>query len=1109
MTFSKTFSRFYRVPLVKRFITKFSHGDHFAVSGLAGTSTTALLAGIAGGNSPVFVLVPDYKTLETLQADLEVITGVDVSSFPAYRGLNLEDKPINKDIKLTRLKCLQNLCSKNPGLYLIEVRSLLHTIIMPEDFRRSLIELKINDEVDLTTLIELLSESGFQRESMAGDFGEMSVRGGIIDVFSPSMLEPVRIEVDYDTVVSIRTFDINTQRSIRHIDRIAIIPPLTDITAGMQPGLPQEKNSILSYFPEDTPIFLHRPEQARKALADYFDFWSRESEIFRDSDASHAGSLFREIEKSLRARKSAYIKNTFTSPGRLEVLRFHTKTLPKFQRNLKMFARYVDDVRRDYPGLNIMILCDNQGQADRLKNIILDDELFTSNYSVHVGSLSEGFIFPEGNMLLINDHEIFSRKYLKRPKKIYRARKVLFDELSLSVGDNVVHEDYGIGRYLGLEKIKIGLSEQEALKLQYRDGDTLFLNLEKLPHLEKYTGQEGHQPELSKLGGADWTRLKSRTKRSLQNITNDLLEIYARRETASGFAFSADTQWQRELEASFQYDETPDQFKAVWDIKKDMELPRPMDRLICGDVGYGKTEVALRAAFKVVNDSKQTGILVPTTILAQQHFETFRERLGQFPVNIEMLSRFRTKKEQAKIVEGLKNGTVDIVIGTHRMLSKDVAFKDLGLLIVDEEQRFGVRHKEKLKKLRAEVDVLTLTATPIPRTLHLSLLGVRDLSTITTPPKNRLPIITEISEYNEELIRAAIMKELDRGGQVYFVHNRVQTINKMVTRLENIVPEARYGIAHGQMKEKELEQVMMSFLRGDFNVLVSTMIIESGLDIPSVNTIIINQADNFGLAQLYQLRGRVGRSDIQAFSYLLTPPFERMSDVAISRLQTLSEHTELGSGLQIAMKDLEIRGAGNLLGAEQSGHINAVGYDMYTRLVKESVSEQMQEILPGQEPEIDHKVQDVRIDSDISAYLPDDYIPDQFQRVSFYRKLANIGTTEELDDYKKELLDRYGRLPKRAERLTALMHIKLVAAKLLMRHFKIANNKFTATFLVDSEATVVQKEQLAALVSSFVDKTRFAFRLKQDVRLKIELPLKEDNPDEKLETVLNFLNYLL
>lgn len=1090
---------------------KAAAGDHFAVTGVIGSAASLLISGLSSQHGgQLIVIAADYKTAELLQEDLETICKREINYFPAYRGMHLEDKQINTDIKLARLKCLQNLSLGLPGIYIVEIRTLLHPIVSSLVFKNRTLTLKKGEITDFSLLVNYLIEEGFSRENMVEDFGDISVRGGIIDIFPPSSLEPIRIEFDGNTIESIRIFDINDQCSIRHIDSVAIVPPVIDILGGLTPDLPEDDSSILAHFHKSAAVFLHQPIQAQKTLGEYLERWKYTEEREQYSDEVDSQKTFHKIERLFESRDSAYITNTLTAVTRSDALHFNFKTLPQFGRNLKLFSELFNEAHSHCPNLVAAVFCDNQGQADRLKKLILEDDLLSAKYFVQVGSLSEGFIYPEAELALINDHEIFSRKRFRKSKRIYRARKILFDELSLNIGDYVVHEDYGIGRYLGLEKITIGQSEQEALKIEYRDSDSLYLNIEKLPNLQKYTAKEGYKPELSKLGGADWERLKHRAKKSVQNIAKDLIKLYAKRLSQKGYPFSSDTQWQRELEASFQYDETPDQVKACWDIKKDMESSRPMDRLICGDVGFGKTEVALRAAFKAVNDSKQVAILVPTTILAQQHFETFRERLKQFPVEVEMLSRFRTRKEQITIVDGLQKGIIDIVIGTHRLFSKDVSLKSLGLIIIDEEQRFGVRHKEKLKKLRTEVDILTLTATPIPRTVHMSILGVRDLSVINTPPKNRLPIITEIAQYDDELVRTAIIKELDRGGQIYFVHNRVQTIQKILRKLEKLVPESTFGIAHGQMKEKELENVMLAFLRREFSCLISTMIIESGLDIPTVNTIIINQADNFGLAQLYQLRGRVGRSDIQAFAYLLTPPFDIMTEDSIKRLQTLSEHTELGSGLQIALKDLEIRGAGNLLGVEQSGHINAIGFDMYTRLVKESVEAQAKILLPEEEtiPETEEKVSDVKIVTGIAAYLPDYYISDSFQRVSFYRRIALTNSTKEIREIRNDLADRFGSLPVFAENLLKLIHVKILASKLRIERFSVTKNKFSGTFSVDFKASSTKKEHLAQLVSSFVDKSSYLFSLKQGKKLKLELPLPDGSDENNLTYILGFLESL-
>lgn len=1092
-------------------LDKVKKGDHFTVTGLGSSGVSFLVSSLSENlEDQLMVITSDQRSAEQLQSDTESICDTEINYFPSYRGLHLQEMRVNNDIKFARLKSLQKLNERVPGIYIVEIRALLNSLVSPNVFQNRILTLEKGSQIEFEFLVNYLVEEGFTRQSMVEDLGELSVRGGIIDIFPPNYLEPVRVEFFGDTIESIRIFDINEQRSIRETDSVVIVPPAIDVSTGTDINLPDTDSSILSYFSDSAPIIFHQPLQSQKKLIEYHDNLRREYGQSGTAKQEKRNTIFDELEERLEDRSSAYIRCNITASSKKKNIHFDFKTVPQFNRSLKRFARTMNELHADHSDLTVAVMCDNQGQADRLKDLILDENLLSSNYFVQTGSLSAGFIYPECSLVFINDHEIFSRKHFAKPKRIYRARKVVFDELSLQIGDYVVHEEHGIGRYMGLEKIAIGRSEQEALKIEYRNNDSLYLNIEKLPNLEKYTGKEGYKPELSKLGGTDWNRIKKRTKKSAVDIADDLINLYSKRANIKGYAFGSDTHWQRELEASFQYDDTPDQQKASWDIKKDMESEKPMDRLVCGDVGFGKTEVALRAAFKAVNDSKQVAILVPTTILAQQHYETFRERLKEYPVNIEMLSRFRTPKEQKSIVDGMRKGLVDIVIGTHRLLSKDIEFKNLGLIVIDEEQRFGVTNKEKLKRLRTQVDVLTMTATPIPRTMHMSIMGVRDLSVINTPPKNRLPIITEISQYDDDLVRAAITKELDRGGQIYFVHNRVQTIYKMKKKLEKLVPEARYEVAHGQMKERELEKVMLSFLRGEFACLISTMIIESGLDIPSVNTIIIDHADHFGLAQLYQLRGRVGRSDIQAFAYLLTPPFETMTDESVKRLQTISEHMELGSGYRISLKDLEIRGTGNLLGSEQSGHINAVGFDMYTRLIKDSVAERMQEAIPenGNGNKHEGKISDVRIDTDVPAFLPQEYIPDSFQRVSFYRRIALTDTVSDLETIRSDLRDRFGALPESADNIIKIMELKICAAKLSMHRLKVANDKFAGSFSVGSESSASHKEHLARLLSSFVDKSKYPFHIKQEKNLTLELPLNNENESDHLNYVLNFLSSL-
>ncbi len=1104
-------NRFFAAQPFRNCIERCTAGEHFSVSGLSGSAVSILTSGLAEQHDGQFIVVaPDFQAAEIIQYDLEAIGDKQVNYFPAYRGIHLEEKQINTDVRLARIQCLQSLLSGKKGVYVLECRTLLQEVVPPQQLTNRILTVKKGEETDFDFFAEYLVEEGFKREIMVEDFGDISIRGGIIDIFSLSGLEPVRIEFDGNTIESIRVFDINTQRSLKETEHVSIVPPVPDTSGIFIPDLSGGTASVLDYFPDDAPLFFHQPIFAKKTIHEFIERLNKARYEESDRRKIDSSEIFQHIEERLSARSSAYIRNTLHSTHRDSTIHFQMKTLPKFRRNLNFFSQFFAELQDEYPEITLTILCDGDSQADRLRNLILDEDLLAIPYFIRSGILTEGFLSPQGQIAILNDHEIFDRKHFRKPKRIYKARKVLMDDLSLQIGDFVVHEDYGIGQYLGLDKISIGKSEQEALKIAYREGDSLYLNIEKLPNLEKYTGQEGYKPELSKLGGADWDRVKKKTKKSVENIAKELVGLYAKRSSKQGITFSADTQWQQELEASFEYEETPDQLKACWEIKKDMESSNSMDRLVCGDVGFGKTEVALRASFKAVNDSKQVAVLVPTTILAQQHYDTFRKRMKQYPVTIEMLSRFRTPKQQKAILAGLLDGSVDIVIGTHRLLSKDIAFSNLGLTIIDEEQRFGVKHKEKLKHLRSEVDVLTLTATPIPRTMHMSLLGVRDLSVINTPPKNRMSIITEIAEFDDDLVRAAIIKELDRGGQIYFVHNKVRTIYKLHDTLQKLVPEASFGVAHGQMKERDLEEVMHAFLREEFSCLISTMIIESGLDIPSVNTIIVNQAENFGLAQLYQLRGRVGRSDIQAFAYLLIPRFEKMSEDSLKRLQTLTEHTELGSGLNIALNDLEIRGAGNLLGSEQSGQINAVGYNMFTRLVKESVSEHMNEMLPEDEAQKTgvQEAYAVKIDTDISAYFPDSYIPDPFQRVSLYRKISFIDSVTDLNEIKEDLSDRFGTPPDQAENLLHLIKLKLQASQLSMKRISIMRHKFTGTFAVDAGASAVEKEQLAQLVSSFVENATYPFQLKQESNLKLELPVPSNSDRESLSYIGNFLKYL-
>jgi transcription-repair coupling factor (superfamily II helicase) len=720
-------------------------------------------------------------------------------------------------------------------------------------------------------------------------------------------------------------------------------------------------------------------------------------------------------------------------------------------------------------------------------------------------ALHLGFVFPPSRLALFTEHQIFGR--LKRRGTTKRKRFKGFSQKEaqqLRRGDYVVHIDYGIGRFAGLQKLKVRGVDQEVMKVLYEENDVLYVNLNFVNRVQKYASQEGHVPKLSKLGAPDWERMKARARKRIKDIARELIALYARRRTEQGFAFAPDTHWQKELEASFMYEDTPDQAKATLDVKRDMELPSPMDRLICGDVGFGKTEVAVRAAFKSVMNGKQTAILVPTTILAQQHYNTFMDRVGRYSVRVESLSRFKSKKEQETTLRGVQAGTVDILIGTHRLLSKDVQFKNLGLLVIDEEHRFGVTAKEKLRQLRATVDTLTLTATPIPRTLQFSLMGARDLSLINTPPRNRLPIVTEIAQFDLQLVREAILKELHRGGQVYFIHDRVHDIEEIQTMLNLKIPEARFHVAHGQMKGHELEKAMMEFLEKKHDVLICTKIIESGIDIPSVNTIIINRADRFGLAELYQLRGRVGRSNEQAYAYLLTPPISSLPRVTLRRLQAIQEFTELGSGFNLAMRDLEIRGAGNLLGAEQSGFIMEMGLEMYQRTVAEAVAElkeqEFDRFFQGQKAQSRSSVAETTIDADVEAYVPDIFIESDSERLDFYRRLYNVASVDQIQAMRDELRDRFGEYPEEVENLFGVVELKTLASNIGFIKVELLRNQLSLFFPPPEETRFYESDDGSAppfqeIMAQMTRVRHYRAHLKQDgkqLKLLATLPTSSE-----------------
>jgi transcription-repair coupling factor (superfamily II helicase) len=884
---------------------------------------------------------------------------------------------------------------------------------------------------DPLELLARWSSMGYQRVNLVEVPGTISQRGGILDVYPPHSELPARIEFFGNEVESLRLFDPHTQRSLKPVTWVEVVPA--------EEAAWSDTGTLIDYLPPNSLVILAEPEDVEASIGELDAQASQlrqsqaeKGELPEDSPVPYL--TYPELEAKLDKIKQRLILTRWSLVEGSAAHHIAFASAPSYGGQLRTFLEETKRLLQERCRVVIV-----SHQAARLSELLREEKVFISPLS-HLeypppkgslalvqGSLSEGWIMG-GKVVLLTDAEIFGfvkQRRLMKPRPVRRGEFLP----ELSSGDYAVHVDHGIARFVGITRMRSDEVEREYLTLEYAAGDKLYVPADQADRVSRYIGSAEEPPALSRLGTQEWARTKQRVRESAREMAQELLTLYAAREVIPGLAFSPDTPWQQELEASFPYIETPDQMEAVQQVKEDMEESKPMDRLVCGDVGYGKTEVALRAAFKAVMDGKQVAMLVPTTVLAQQHFTTFAQRLAAFPIRVEVLSRFRSEKEQRAVLEGLVSGSVDICIGTHRLLQKDVAFKDLGLVIIDEEQRFGVAHKEHLKQMRKEVDVLTLSATPIPRTLHMSLVGVRDMSTMETPPEERLPIKTYVSEYNEPLIREAIVRELERNGQVFFVHNRVQSIARLAQRLRELVPEAEIATAHGQMPEERLERTMLDFIQGKIDVLACTTIIESGLDIPNVNTLIVNEADKLGLAQLYQLRGRVGRGSHRAYAYFLYSRGKHLTFAAGKRLQTIFEATELGAGFRIAMKDLEIRGAGNLLGPEQSGHIAAVGFDLYCQLLAEAVEE-----LKAKQAGVD-RVAGVSlapwptIDLPLAAYLPEDYVADLTTRLNFYQRLAKVSSVDRLRQIREEFRDRFGNLPSVVENLLYVVNLKTLAAQ--------------------------------------------------------------------------------
>jgi transcription-repair coupling factor (superfamily II helicase) len=1008
-------------------------------AGLPGSADATLIAALARRLPTRFlVVVADGVPLaERLLADLHtLIDETPVALYPPREGFG-EVEP-HVEVAGERVETLERLSRGEIRILLTTPRALLERTRLPGALAELRIELRKGDVRRPRELAEHLERIGFERVPMVEDVAQFSLRGGILDVYSFGMTDPVRLEFWGDEVVDLRHFELSSQRSTREVDLAVVLPVDGQVREEATPG---ERLSVSALFPPDTllvyPTGTHLlPELQRTwdEAAHHLDLARR-----RGEDVDSREELFESPQVS-GATLSAFGTLRLVDPTaeQPEVV-FPFRAPETIDRDIKRLRRLVRD---DVPTI---ILCDNEGQAERLDELLNEDTREPSPAALVVGALGGGFLLPpsdrERGLRILTDHEIF-----RRERRIRRARRYVsggVDSLALKPGDYVVHLEHGVGIYRGIETIFVGQSTIEVAVVEYEGGDRLNVPLYRIDQLERYrsaddVSDDAPPPRLHKLGGKRWAQQRDRTRSAIQEMTLELLDLYARRKVASRPPHVPDTPWQRQLESSFLFEDTPDQRRATTEVKGDMESTRPMDRLLVGDVGYGKTEIAVRAAFKAVQSGRQVAVLVPTTILADQHARTFEERLADFPIRVAVMSRFQGQKEQAQTLTELAEKKVDIVIGTHRLLSPDVGFADLGLIIVDEEHRFGVKHKERLKQLKLETDVLTLTATPIPRTLHLSLAGLRDMTLMQTPPRDRSPVLTFVEPGDDDgLIEEGIARELDRGGQVFFVHNRIETIVAHADRVRRIAPRARVAVAHGQMRERELEDIMHRFVSGEIDVLVSTLIVESGLDVPNANTMFVNRADHLGLAQLYQLRGRVGRSHRRAYCYLLVP--DSVDPDAERRLQVLEHHTELGAGYKIALKDMEMRGAGNLLGAEQSGYVHAVGFDLYLRMLEETV----QRLMRG---DAAPKPQPADVSMDIPAYLPDDYIESQEAKLDVYKRLARFESPEEIEAVRAELRDRFGALPAQAEAMLSMALLRVVGGSLGIEGILVRGEEARITF---------------------------------------------------------------
>lgn len=1016
----------------------------------------------------IFVL-PEREEAAYFLSDLENLFEKELLFFPSSFRKSFEFTLVDSSNVLQRAEVLNELnhTSEFGKIIVTYPEALAEKVINRATLEKNTLEIALGNKLSIEFINEFLVEYDFERVDFVYEPGQFSIRGGIVDIFSFSHDLPYRVEFFGDYIESIRTFEIQDQLSVEQVKSITIVPNV------QSKFLTEHNISLLDYIDQETIIWFKDVnftfDVVKSGYKKAVEFWKALPAEDKEQNPQWIDPKFNFTDEKMLADQLRdfdileFGKQFFYQPD--QTILFDIKPQPSFNKDFNLLIHNFKE--NEKAGLENLIFTGSSKQIERIYSIFEDIDAGVKFTPVHI-SLREGFLDHGQKMACYTDHQIFDRYYKYKLKKGYiRNQAITLKELrELKPGDYITHIDHGIGKYAGLEKVDVSGKSQEMIRLVYADNDLLYVNINSLNRISKYSGKEGTVPKMNKLGTDTWEKLKKTTKKKVKDIARDLINLYAIRKTQTGTAFSPDTYLQTELEASFIYEDTPDQVKATADVKKDMESAHPMDRLVCGDVGFGKTEIAIRAAFKAVTESKQVAILVPTTILALQHFKTFTSRLADFPCNIDYINRFKSTKQIKETLAKLAEGKIDIIIGTHRIVSKDVKFKDLGLLIIDEEQKFGVSVKEKLKQFRANVDTLTLTATPIPRTLHFSLMGARDLSIISTPPPNRQPVLTELHVFNEKLIKEAVEYEIDRGGQVFFIHNRVQDLMQLAGLINTLVPKARIGIAHGQLEGDALENVMLKFVGGDYDVLVATTIIEAGLDIPNANTILINHAHMFGLSDLHQMRGRVGRSNKKAFCYLLSPPLSTLTNEARKRLSAIEEFSDLGSGFNVAMRDLDIRGSGNLLGAEQSGFIAEIGFEMYHKILDEAIQElkddEFKTLFSDEKPK--PFISFTHVDTDLEVMIPDEYVTNISERYNLYTELSNIENEMALDEFRQKLADRFGPVPHQVTQLINTWRLQWLGKMIGFEKISFKNGVMRGYFISNKQSPYYESEQFGRVL---------------------------------------------